>query len=158
MLVWNRPALLFISLRLAAGAMGHGPKCFRLLTNNTTHCKNLEKIAKTYGALRQGPRWAPMGQPLKKTTAKIVVAKEIIEQVKEFYYLGSMISDDATEKSREGSNSGVNLVWNLGVVDPGKKSISTGKFPKNFNFFRQFYKRISSFAGKFPKILIFSGN
>src|SRR6218665_1914128 len=39
-----------------------------------------------------------------------------------------------------------------------KISISTGKFPKNLNFFRQFYKRISSFAGKFPKILIFSGN
>src|SRR6218665_2531641 len=37
-----------------------------------------------------------------------------------------------------------------------KISISTGKFPKNFNFFRQFYKRRSSFAGKFPKILIFS--
>src|SRR6218665_3865572 len=54
---------------------------------------------------------------------------KIIEQVKEFCYLGKMISDDATEK-----------------------------FPKNFNFFRQFYKRISSFAGKFPKILIFSGN
>ena len=33
---------------------------------------------------------------------KIVVAGEIIEQVKEFCYLGSMISDDATEKSREG--------------------------------------------------------
>src|SRR6218665_227476 len=48
-------------------------------------------------------------------------------------------------------------IW--GVVDPGKKiSISTGKFLKNFNFFRQFYKRISSFAGKFPKIVIFSGN
>src|SRR6218665_3052636 len=48
-------------------------------------------------------------------------------------------------------------IW--GVVDPGKKnSISTGKFPKNVKFFRQFYKRISSFAGKFPKILIFSGN
>ena len=31
-----------------------------------------------------------------------VVAGEIIEQVKEFCYLGSMISDDATEKSREG--------------------------------------------------------
>jgi len=31
----------------------------------------LEKIAKTYGALRQGSRWVPMGpmgQPLKKTT------------------------------------------------------------------------------------------
>src|SRR6218665_2086 len=54
------------------------------------------------------------------------------------------------------SNNGVNLILNLGVVDPGKKiSISTGKFPKNFNFFRQFYKRISSFPGKIPKILIF---
>src|SRR6218665_1798093 len=31
------------------GVMGHGPQCFRLLTHNTTHCKNLEKIAKTYG-------------------------------------------------------------------------------------------------------------
>jgi len=29
---------------------------------------------------------------------KIVVAGEIIEQVKEFCYLGRMISDDATEK------------------------------------------------------------
>src|SRR6218665_919812 len=48
-------------------------------------------------------------------------------------------------------------IW--GIVDPGQKiSIPTGKFPKNFNFFRQFYKRISSFPGKFPKILIFSGN
>ena len=28
--------------------------------------------------------------------------REIIEQVKEFCYLRSMISDDATEKSREG--------------------------------------------------------
>src|SRR6218665_1971341 len=53
------------------GVMAYGPQCFRLLTNNTTHCKNVEKIAKTYGALRQGPRWVPMGpmgQPLKKTT------------------------------------------------------------------------------------------
>ena len=35
---------------------------------------------------------------------KIVIAEEIIhvEQVKEFCYLVSMISDDATEKSREG--------------------------------------------------------
>ena len=31
-----------------------------------------------------------------------LVAEEIIEQVKEFCYLGSMISDDATGKSREG--------------------------------------------------------
>jgi len=33
---------------------------------------------------------------------KIVVAGGIIEQVKEFCYLGSMISDYATEKSGEG--------------------------------------------------------
>ena len=33
---------------------------------------------------------------------KIVFAGEIIEQVKELCYLGSMISGDATEKSREG--------------------------------------------------------
>ena len=30
------------------------------------------------------------------------ICGEIIEQVKEFCYLGNMISDDATEKSREG--------------------------------------------------------
>ena len=33
---------------------------------------------------------------------KIVVAGEIIEQVKEFCYLGSMISNNAKEKSSEG--------------------------------------------------------
>ena len=37
-----------------------------------------------------------------ESAIKIVFAGEIIEQVKEFCYLGSMISDDATEKSREG--------------------------------------------------------
>jgi len=37
-----------------------------------------------------------------ESTMKIVFAGEIIEQVKEFCYLGNMISDDATEKSREG--------------------------------------------------------
>src|SRR6218665_2213001 len=42
------------------GVMAHGPRCFRLLTINTTRCKNLEKIAKSYGALRQSPRWIPM--------------------------------------------------------------------------------------------------
>src|SRR6218665_3346636 len=45
-------------------------------------------------------------------------------------------------------------IW--GIVNPGQNiSISTGKFPKNFNFFRQFYKRISSFPGKFPIFLVF---
>src|SRR6218665_3710186 len=43
------------------GAMEHGPRYFRLLTINTTHCKNLEKIPKNYGSLRHGLRWAQMG-------------------------------------------------------------------------------------------------
>ena len=37
-----------------------------------------------------------------ESAMKIVFAGEIVEQVKEFCYLGSMIFDDATEKSREG--------------------------------------------------------
>ena len=41
---------------------------------------------------------------------KIVVAGEIIEQVKEFCYLGSMISDDAHRNQEKDSNNGVNLV------------------------------------------------
>src|SRR6218665_3856130 len=90
-----------------------------------------------------------------ESAMKIVFAGEIIEQVKKFCYLGSMISDDATEKTREGSQQR----RQSGLKSGGSKiSISTGKFPKNFNFFRQFYKRISSFPDKFPKILIFSGN
>src|SRR6218665_284935 len=62
MLVWNRPALLFISLRLAAGAMGHGPEMFQTFNQQHNPLQNLEKIAQSYGALRQGPRWAPMGR------------------------------------------------------------------------------------------------
>src|SRR6218665_1692913 len=71
MLVWNRPALLFISLRLAAGAMGHGPEMFQTFNQQHNPLQKFGEIAKTYGALRQGLRWAPMGpmgQPLKKTT------------------------------------------------------------------------------------------
>src|SRR6218665_2109904 len=68
MLVWNRPALLFVSLRLAAGAMGHGPEMFQTFNQQHNPLQKFGKIAKTYGALRQGLRWAPMGQPLKKTT------------------------------------------------------------------------------------------
>ena len=37
-----------------------------------------------------------------ESAMKIVFAEEIIEQVKEFCYLGNMISNDATEISREG--------------------------------------------------------
>ena len=39
---------------------------------------------------------------ISESDMKIVVAEEIVEEVKEFCYLGSMIPDDATEKSREG--------------------------------------------------------
>src|SRR6218665_3028821 len=61
MLVWNRPALLFISLRLAAGARGHGPEMFQTFNQQHNPLQKFGKIAKTYGALRQGLRWAPMG-------------------------------------------------------------------------------------------------
>src|SRR6218665_3675242 len=61
MLVWNRPALLFISLRLAAGAMGHGPEMFQTFNQQHNPLQKFGKIAKTYGALRQGLRGAPMG-------------------------------------------------------------------------------------------------
>src|SRR6218665_1700073 len=62
---------------------------------------------------------------------KIVVAGEIVEQVKEFCYLGSMISDDATEKSREATAASIWFeIW--GVVDPGQK---------NFDFYRQIFEK-----------------
>src|SRR6218665_1885409 len=72
---------------------------------------------------------------------KIVLAGEIIEQVKEFCYLGSMISDDATDKSREGwqqrRQSGLKSGGSW--IRVKKLSISTGKFPKNFPSFRQLF-------------------
>src|SRR6218665_3944917 len=42
---------------------------------------------------------------------KIVSAEEIIEQVKEFCYLGNMISVDATEKSREEYIATTASIW-----------------------------------------------
>ena len=71
-------------------------------------------------------------------------------------------------------SSGVNLVWNLGVVDAGQKnfdfsrqisekfqffqaisqkiSIFPTKFSKKFNFSRQIFKNFWSFMGNFLKI------
>src|SRR6218665_352098 len=44
--------------RAHAGQWGtHSPHCFRLLTINTTHCKNLEKFQK----IRISEAWSPMG-------------------------------------------------------------------------------------------------
>src|SRR6218665_1997863 len=54
--------------------MGHGPEMFRTFNQQHNPLQKFGEIAKTYGALRQGLRWAPMGpmgpmgQPLKKTT------------------------------------------------------------------------------------------
>ena len=56
-------------------------------------------------------------------------------------------------------DSGVNLVWNLGVMDPGKKnSIFPGKFPKSFDFFRQFKKKFYFSRQISEKFQFFSGN
>ena len=66
-----------------------------------------------------------------------------------------------------GRRSGVNLVWNLGVVDPGqkisinsgnfinKKSIFQGKFPNNFDFFHVISQKIPIFKANFWRISIF---
>src|SRR6218665_2536476 len=86
---------------------------------------------------------------------KIVVAEEIIEQVKGFCYLGRCHREI---KRRIATAASIWFESWGSWIRVKKNSISTGKFLKNSNFFRQFYKRISSFAGKFPKILIFSGN
>src|SRR6218665_3155847 len=61
-----------------------------------------------------------------------------------------MISDDATEKSREKRRIATAAsiwfeIW--GVVDPGKKmSISTGKFPKIFSFFQAILQKNIEFC------------
>ena len=44
-----------------AGAMGHGPEMFQTFNQQHNPLQKFGKIAKTYGALRQGLRWAPTG-------------------------------------------------------------------------------------------------
>src|SRR6218665_1753004 len=87
MLVWNRPALLFISLRLAAGAMGHGPEMFQ--TFNQQHnplqkiwknCKNLWS-AKTRSPMGpDGPRWALWASRLKRLLLLLLLSNEDVEE------------------------------------------------------------------------------
>src|SRR6218665_868004 len=95
-----------------------------------------------------------------ESAMEIVFAGEIIEQVKEFCYLGNMISNDATEKSREGlqqrRQSGLKSGGSWIRVKQFR--FLQANFRKISIFFRQLYKKISSFPGKFQKILIFSGN
>src|SRR6218665_3582509 len=93
-----------------------------------------------------------------ESAIKIVFAGEIIEQVKEFCYLGNMISDDATYGEIKRRIATMASIWFeiWGVVDPGQKiSISTGKFPKNFNFSRNFIKEYRVFQANFRKFLFF---
>ena len=47
--------------------------------------------------------------------------------------------------------SGVNLVWNLGVVDSGKKINFSRKISENFDFSGNLTSKKSIFQGKFPK-------
>ena len=54
---------------------------------------------------------------------------------------------------------GVNLVWNLGVVDPGQKILIFSKgFFLDFRFFRQLHKKVWFFQADFRKFRFFSGN
>ena len=99
-----------------------------------------------------------------ESAMKIVFAGEIIEQVKEFCYLGYMISDDAIEKSREGNlGSWIRVIkFRFLQANFRKISISSGNFTKeyiiefcrqiseNSDFFRQLKKLI------FQKMSIYS--
>src|SRR6218665_2212773 len=67
---------------------------------------------------------------------KIVVAEEIIEQVKEFCYFGSMISNDATEKSREGKQQ---------RCQSGLKSGGSWIRVKKIDFYRQISEKFQFF-------------
>ena len=49
------------------------------------------------------------------------------------------------------AGSGVNLVLNLGVVDPDKKIDFLGTFPKNLVFYGNLTSKKSIFQGNFPK-------
>src|SRR6218665_3813927 len=73
---------------------------------------------------------------------KIVVAGEIIEQVKEFCYLGSMISDDATVKSREGYQQ---------RRQSSLKSEGSWIRVRKFRFLQANFRKISIFSGNFTK-------
>src|SRR6218665_2280317 len=79
---------------------------------------------------------------------KIVVAREILEQVKEFRYLGSMISDDATEKSIKRRIATAASIWFeiWGIVDPGQT---------NFDFYRQISEKFQFFQAILQKSIEF---
>jgi len=57
---------------------------------------------------------------------------------------------------RHTQGSCINLVWNLGAVDPGKEIDFQGKFPKKSIFFWQYHKQISIFRGKISEWPFFS--
>src|SRR6218665_2328074 len=77
---------------------------------------------------------------------KIVVAREIIEQVKEFCYLGSMISGDITEKSREGQQQ---------RRQSGLKSGGRGSGLKKFDFYRHISEKFQYFQPLLQKNIEF---
>src|SRR6218665_1519559 len=77
-----------------------------------------------------------------ESAMKIAFAGKIIEQVKEFCYLGNMISDDATEKSREGQQQ---------RRQSGLKSEGSWIRVKKFRFLQANFRKISIFSGNFTK-------
>src|SRR6218665_2178083 len=70
----------------------------------------------------------------------------MIEQVKEFCYLGSMISDDATEKSREGLQQ---------RRQSGLKSGRSWIRIKKFDFYRQISEKFQFFQAILQKNIKF---
>src|SRR6218665_1830660 len=82
-----------------------------------------------------------------ESAMKIVFAGEIIEQVKEFCYLGYMISDDAIEKSREGNlGSWIRVIkFRFLQANFRKISISSGNFTKEYRVFQANFRKFRFF-------------
>src|SRR6218665_3707475 len=77
-----------------------------------------------------------------ESAMKIVFAGEIIEQVKEFCYLGNMISDDATEKSREGYQQRRQSCLKSGGRGSGSNKFRfLQKISEKFKFFKVILKK-----------------
>src|SRR6218665_249633 len=84
-----------------------------------------------------------------ESAMKIVFSGKIIE-VKEFCYLGNMISDDATEKSKRRIATTASIwfeIWE--VVYPGQKIFQF--LPANFIFSGNYTKEYRVFQANFRK-------
>jgi len=99
----------------------------------------------------------------------VLNAARILQPISSFYSTLQVLSSDlGTLVFNSYTLSGVNLILNLGVVDPGYKnrffqasvriiSIFLCRFSKQFRFLQTNFRQISISPGKFRKNFDFSG-